>query len=53
MILNFIFSHLNAIILAIWIIFLAIVAIRFFKPVGVKNISYTKLTKSPPAPTYH
>lgn len=32
MILNFIFSHLNAIVLGVWILFLAVVAIRFFQP---------------------
>ena len=32
MILNFIFSNLNAIALGVWLIFLAIVAIRFFQP---------------------
>ena len=43
MILNFIFSNLNAIILGIWVLFLMIVAIRVFKPSWVKNISYTKI----------
>lgn len=42
MILNFIFSYLNAIVLAIWIVFLIIVAIRFFRPAWVKSISYWK-----------
>jgi hypothetical protein len=41
--LNFIFSHLNAIILIIWIIFLFFIAIRFFKPAWVKDISFLKL----------
>ena len=40
--LNFIFSNLNAIILVIWIFFWFFVAIRFFYPSWVKNISYTK-----------
>ena len=43
MILNFIFSNLNVIVLGVWIIFWAIVAIRFFYPTWVKNISYIKL----------
>jgi hypothetical protein len=43
MILNFILSHLNLIILITWIIFLIIVGIRYFKPSWVKNISYRKL----------
>ena len=42
-ILEFIFSNLNAIILVIWFLFLIIVAIRFFRPNWVKNISYFKL----------
>lgn len=41
--LNFIFSHLYAIILVIWILFLIIVVIRFWRPAWVKNISYLKL----------
>ena len=55
MILNFIFQHLHTVLLAIflkywnlifliiWIAFLIIVAIRFFKPVLVRNISYSRL----------
>lgn len=43
MILNFIFSHLNAIVLGIWVAFLVIVAIRFFRPNWMKNISFLKL----------
>ncbi len=43
MILNFIFSNLNVIVLAIWIIFWIIVAIRYFCPAWVKNISFSKL----------
>jgi hypothetical protein len=55
--LNFIFSNLNVIILAVWVLFLLIVAIRFFRPVWMysnngfiskvifwfKNVSYKKL----------
>ena len=41
--LYFIFSNLNAIVLAIWTMFLIIVAIRYFRPDWVKNISYFKL----------
>lgn len=41
--LNFIFSNLNTIVLVIWIVFLIIVAIRFFRPTLVRNISYFKL----------
>lgn len=41
--LNFVFSNLNAIVLGIWIIFLIILAIRFFRPAWVKNISFLKL----------
>jgi hypothetical protein len=57
MILNFIFSNLDAIVMYIWIIFLAIVACRYFQPLWVnstnkyllkiinvvKNISFSKL----------
>ncbi len=57
MILNFIFSNLNAIVLGVWILFLIIVAIRYFQPTwiksnnkflskiftGLKNISFLKL----------
>ena len=43
MILNFIFSHLNAIALFIWIVFAVIVGIRYFKPSWLKYISYNKL----------
>lgn len=43
MILNFIFSNLNAIILITWIIFLFFICIRFFKPEWVKSISYKKI----------
>lgn len=39
----FIFSHLNAIALSIWVTFLIIVTIRFFRPGWVKNVSYWKL----------
>ncbi len=35
--------HFNAINLSIWVIFLFIVTVRYFKPVWVKNISYKKL----------
>ncbi|MEI6580674.1 MAG: hypothetical protein WCO07_00710 [bacterium] len=41
--LNFIFSNLNTIVLVIWILFLIIVAIRFFRPAWVRNISFLKL----------
>lgn len=41
--LNFVFSNLNAIVLGVWIVFLIIVAIRFFRPAWVKNISFFKL----------
>lgn len=40
MLLNFIFSHLNAIMLFVWLIFFALVAMRFVRPLWVKNISY-------------
>ena len=43
MILNFIFSNANVIMLGIWVLFLLIVAIRFLRPGWVKNISYQKL----------
>lgn len=57
MILNFIFSNLNVIVLIIWLLFLIVVSIRFFKPTWVrsnnkilskiftelKNLSYLKL----------
>ena len=43
MILNFIFSNLNIIILSIWIVFLILVAIRYFKPGWVRNISYLNI----------
>ena len=43
MILNFVFSHFNQIMLVVWTLFLFILAIRFWKPSWVKNISYTKL----------
>ena len=39
----FVFSNLNTIILGIWVIFWIIVAVRFFRPTWVKNISYFKL----------
>ena len=41
--LNFIFSHLHALVLAVWVVFLIIVAIRFFRQALVKNISFFKL----------
>jgi len=40
---NFIFSNLNAIVLVIWLVFLAIVVIRYFHGAWVKDISYFKL----------
>jgi len=43
MILKFIFSNLNAIVLGTWFLLLVIVALRLFKPAWVKNISYLKL----------
>lgn len=43
MILNFIFSNLNVIVLSVWIVFLILVAVRYFKPRWVRNISYLKL----------
>ncbi len=43
MILNYIFLHLNAIILITWLALLLIVFIRFTKGSWVKNISYKKL----------
>ena len=43
MIFNFILSYLNVIVLALWILFLLVVAIRYFHPKWVKNISYTNL----------
>ena len=42
--LNFIFSNLNMIVLGIWMIFLIVVTIRFFRPAWVKNISFLKLS---------
>jgi hypothetical protein len=41
--LNFIFSNLNAIVLGIWVLFLIVVAVRFFRPTWVKNISFPRL----------
>jgi hypothetical protein len=43
MILNFIFSNLNLIVLCIWVLFLTIVIIRFFRPLWVKNVSFSML----------
>lgn len=43
MILNFIFSHLNTIALGVWVAFLVVIAIRFFRPAWLRNISYSKL----------
>ncbi|HAT68619.1 MAG: hypothetical protein A2481_00225 [Candidatus Yonathbacteria bacterium RIFOXYC2_FULL_47_9] len=43
MILGFIFSHLNAIILGMWLGFFAVVLVRFLRPYWVKNISYKQL----------
>lgn len=43
MILNFIFAKTPIIFLSIWFLFLVIVAIRYFRPNWVKNISYNKL----------
>ena len=43
MIINFIFSHLNAITLGIWAIFFVVVLVRFIRPHWVKNISYVYL----------
>jgi hypothetical protein len=43
MILNFIFSNINIIILGIWLVFFVLVAIRFFYPVWVRNVSFLKL----------
>jgi hypothetical protein len=41
--LYFIFSHLNAIVLAVWVLFLVVVAVRFFCPAWIRNISFWKL----------
>ena len=43
-ILYFTLFHFNAILLAVWIIFLIIVALRFFRPQWVRNISFWKLS---------
>lgn len=40
MALNFIFSHLNAIVLAIWLIFFAVVAVRFLRPAWLPRLSF-------------
>ena len=40
---NFIFSNLDIIFLVVWIIFFIIVAVRFVRPLWVKNVSYTWL----------
>ena len=40
MILGFIFSHLNIIVLGVWIVFFGVVLLRFVRPRLVKNISY-------------
>lgn len=40
MILNFIFAHMNAIALSVWMVFFVFVLIRFIRPRLVKNISY-------------
>lgn len=41
--LYFVFSNLNTIILTVWLVFLIIVSIRYFRPAWVKSISYFKL----------
>ncbi len=53
--LNFIFSNLNIIVLVVWVVFFAVVVLRFMRPVvasngltrhnpaGLKNISYSML----------
>ncbi len=43
MLLQFIFAHLNAIALGMWIVFFVVVAVRFLRPLWVKNISYSSL----------
>lgn len=40
MLLNFIFAHLDAFALGMWVIFFCVVLIRFLRPFWVKNISY-------------
>ncbi len=46
MILGFIFAHLNAIALSMWVVFFCIVLVRFLRPDWVKNISYKWLVLS-------
>ncbi len=43
MLLNFIFANLNTIELVVWTIFFFIVAVRYMRPLWVKNISYNWL----------
>lgn len=40
---NFIFSNLNIIEIAVWVIFFFVVAVRYLRPFWVKNISYNWL----------
>lgn len=43
MLLNFIFSNINIIALAIWFAFYIVVVIRTFRPAWIKHVSYTWL----------
>jgi len=43
MILGFIFAHLNAVALGVWMIFLGMVLMRFLRPSLIGNISYSNL----------
>ncbi len=40
MALNFIFAHLNAIMLAVWVIFFTIVVVRFLRPTLLPRVSF-------------
>lgn len=38
--LNFIFTHLNAIMLSVWLVFFVFTVLRFVRPQWIKNVSY-------------
>jgi hypothetical protein len=46
MILGFIFAHLNALALAVWVVFFAVVLVRFIRPSLVGDIPYRYLVLS-------
>lgn len=46
MLFNYIFSNLNTIMLAVWLVFFCVVAVRFLRPLWVKYISFGRLVAS-------